>query len=54
MTTSPSRRPVIAIHGGAGTMSRSRISAGQNAAYHAALLGILRAARTKPACPCWR
>jgi len=35
--------PVIAIHGGAGTMSRSNISAEQNAAYHAALQGILQA-----------
>lgn len=33
--------PLIAIHGGAGTMSRSDISAGQEAAYHAALQGIL-------------
>lgn len=35
--------PVIAIHGGAGTMSRSDLSAEQHAAYHAALQGILRA-----------
>lgn len=33
--------PIIAIHGGAGTMSRSGISAEQNGAYHAALQGIL-------------
>jgi beta-aspartyl-peptidase (threonine type) len=37
--------PLIAIHGGAGTMSRNSISAGQNAAYHAALQGILQAAQ---------
>ncbi len=37
--------PLIAIHGGAGTMSRSNISAEQNAAYHAALQGILQAAQ---------
>ena len=35
--------PVIAIHGGAGTMSRSDISAEQHAAYHAALKHILLA-----------
>lgn len=35
--------PVIAIHGGAGTMSRSDISADQHTAYHAALNSILRA-----------
>lgn len=35
--------PVIAIHGGAGTLSRSNISLEQEAAYHAALAGILRA-----------
>ena len=29
--------PVIVIHGGAGTISRSSINAGQEAAYHAAL-----------------
>lgn len=33
--------PIIAIHGGAGTMSRSGISAEQNDAYHAAMQGIL-------------
>jgi beta-aspartyl-peptidase (threonine type) len=37
--------PVIAIHGGAGTMSRSNISVEQNLAYHDALQGILRAAQ---------
>ncbi|WP_332777584.1 isoaspartyl peptidase/L-asparaginase family protein [Polaromonas sp.] len=37
--------PVIAIHGGAGTMSRNSISAAQNTAYHAALQDILRAAQ---------
>jgi beta-aspartyl-peptidase (threonine type) len=36
---------LIAIHGGAGTMSRSAISAEQEAAYHAALNGILLAAQ---------
>ena len=35
--------PVIAIHGGAGTLSRANISPEQEAAYHAALAGILRA-----------
>lgn len=39
--TSPT--PVIAIHGGAGTLSRSNISPEQEAAYHAALAQILRA-----------
>ena len=33
--------PVIAIHGGAGTMSRSSISPAQNDAYHDALQSIL-------------
>lgn len=37
--------PVIAIHGGAGIMSRSNISVEQNLAYHDALQGILRAAQ---------
>jgi L-asparaginase / beta-aspartyl-peptidase len=35
--------PVIAIHGGAGTMSRASIDAGQDRAYHAALQDILLA-----------
>lgn len=39
--TSPT--PVIAIHGGAGTLSRSNISPEQEVAYHAALAEILRA-----------
>jgi len=43
MTSKP--QPVIAIHGGAGTISRSTISAAQEAAYHAALQDILRAAQ---------
>ena len=34
--------PVIAIHGGAGTISRSSINAAQEAAYHAALRSALR------------
>jgi beta-aspartyl-peptidase (threonine type) len=33
--------PLIAIHGGAGTMSRSGAAAGQEAAYHAALRAVL-------------
>jgi beta-aspartyl-peptidase (threonine type) len=33
--------PLIAIHGGAGTMSRSGAAAGQEAAYHAALQAVL-------------
>jgi beta-aspartyl-peptidase (threonine type) len=37
--------PLIAIHGGAGTLSRSAISTEQEAAYHAALNGILLAAQ---------
>ncbi len=37
--------PLIAIHGGAGTMSRHHISAEQDAAYHAALQNILLAAQ---------
>lgn len=41
--TSPT--PVIAIHGGAGTLSRSNISPEQEAAYHAALAEILRASQ---------
>ncbi|SDN65703.1 beta-aspartyl-peptidase (threonine type) [Polaromonas sp. JS666] len=43
--TRPQPIPLIAIHGGAGTMSRSHISAEQNAAYHAALQAILRPAQ---------
>lgn len=39
--TSSKPTPVIAIHGGAGTMSRSSISEAQNASYHAALQAIL-------------
>ena len=35
--------PVIAIHGGAGTLSRSHISPAQERAYHAALQAVLRA-----------
>lgn len=35
--------PVIAIHGGAGTLLRSHISAAQERAYHAALQDVLRA-----------
>lgn len=45
MTPSPSPVPVIAIHGGAGTLSRATISAEQQAAYRAALDAILRAAQ---------
>jgi len=45
VTTSRPPLPVVAIHGGAGTMSRTQISAQQNAAYHAALQDILRAAQ---------
>ncbi len=43
--TSSKPLPLIAIHGGAGTMSRNSISAEQNAAYLAALQGILQAAQ---------
>lgn len=37
--------PLIAIHGGAGTMSRSHISEAQNTAYHGALKNVLEAAQ---------
>lgn len=37
--------PLIAIHGGAGTMSRSHISEAQNMAYHGALKNVLEAAQ---------
>src|SRR5674476_1006869 len=40
-----SSQALIAIHGGAGTMSRNSISAAQEAAYHTALQGTLRAAQ---------
>ena len=43
--TSSKPLPVIAIHGGAGTMSRSSISEAQNASYHAALQAILLSAQ---------
>ncbi|QPF72439.1 isoaspartyl peptidase/L-asparaginase [Roseateles sp. DAIF2] len=42
-SSSSTPSPVIAIHGGAGTLSRSNISPEQEAAYHAALAEILRA-----------
>ena len=42
--TCTSTTPVIAIHGGAGTLSRSHISPEQEASYHSALDNILRAA----------
>jgi L-asparaginase / beta-aspartyl-peptidase len=47
MTAHPtkSRRPVVAIHGGAGTLARSAISPAQQARYRAALDEILRAAQ---------
>jgi len=44
MTSTPTT-PVIAIHGGAGTLSRSHISPEQEANYHSALDTILRAAQ---------
>lgn len=37
--------PVIAIHGGAGTISRASVSTEQEAAYHAALRDVLQAAQ---------
>lgn len=37
--------PVVAIHGGAGTISRSNVSTEQEAAYHAALKDVLQAAQ---------
>ena len=43
--TSSTATPLIAIHGGAGTLSRASISAAQEAAYHAALLGVLQPAQ---------
>ena len=43
-SSNPSRAtPVIAIHGGAGTLSRAHISAEQERAYHAALQQVLLA-----------
>ncbi|WCM91736.1 isoaspartyl peptidase/L-asparaginase [Acidovorax sp. NCPPB 2350] len=42
-TLAPSATPVIAIHGGAGTLSRAHISAAQEREYHAALQEVLRA-----------
>jgi beta-aspartyl-peptidase (threonine type) len=39
----PQSHPVIAIHGGAGTINRNGTSAAQEAAYHAALQGVLGA-----------
>jgi len=44
MTRTPTL-PVIAIHGGAGTLSRSQINPEQEASYHSALDTILRAAQ---------
>ena len=44
MTASPAM-PVIAIHGGAGTLSRSSVTPEQTAAYHAALAAVLVAAQ---------
>lgn len=44
--TNPPPHPVIAIHGGAGTLSRAHISAQQEAAYHAALQAVLRAGQS--------
>ncbi len=41
----PRALPVVAIHGGAGTMNRNAISAEQEAAYHAALQDILLSAQ---------
>lgn len=41
--TSSSACPVIAIHGGAGTLSRTHISPAQEQAYHEALQAVLRA-----------
>ncbi len=43
--TAPRSLPVVVIHGGAGTLSRSVISPQQEAAYHAALLDILTPAQ---------
>jgi beta-aspartyl-peptidase (threonine type) len=40
MSTAPAR-PLIVIHGGAGTMSRDGAAAGQQGRYHAALLAVL-------------
>ncbi len=41
--STPIATPVIAIHGGAGTLLRSQISADQERTYHAALQDALRA-----------
>ncbi len=43
MTTSASPTPVIAIHGGAGTMDRANLDGGRAEAYHAAMREILLA-----------
>ena len=49
-SSNPSRAtPVIAIHGGAGTLSRAHISAEQERAYHAALQQVLLAGQAVPA-----
>src|SRR5450830_9271 len=42
----PKTIPVIAIHGGAGTITRAALSAADEAAYHSALHDILAAAQT--------
>lgn len=46
MTSSKPPVPVVAIHGGAGALSRDEITAEQEQAYHAALRGILLSAQS--------
>lgn len=45
MTARPAFRPVVAIHGGAGTLTRSAITPAEQARYREALHGILTAAQ---------
>lgn len=47
MTTSTSFRPVIAIHGGAGTITRASITPAQQQAYREALRDVLQGAQQK-------
>lgn len=47
MTTSTSFRPVIAIHGGAGTITRASITPAQQQAYRLALRDVLQGAQQK-------
>ena len=46
MSTRPAIRPIVAIHGGAGTLTRAAASATQQAQYRDALASVLQAAQT--------